>query len=268
MFATVFTFACFLMYIFPLLSAWHVGFDGNVMFWIGLTAFLWLLLPIPILFIVNFVMQLRNPRPKRSMILACLVVPCVSFFLIGGILKFQSGAIETKLGGRDCATWPRMRALDLSWQQANSFLEGCRAANPAFGSGLLIQTCPGYEDHMWDTGNNEFWPYLQFLEANYGCVGFCKSEGSPLWSRPAPVLRPPDACSASVSSVLRTKVKLVAMQLMSFSLMCLFVSLAWMSFFGNTVLSSFDKPKGSRPSKFVPAPLQAGSTASLYTPQA
>lgn len=267
-FATVFTFACFLMFFIPVLSALHVGFDGNVDYWIGYHVIWLLLLPIPILFAVNFAMNMRNRRPKRSMILACLIVPSVVLFLIGGILSFQAGHINTKLTGRDCATWPRMRVLDLSWQAADKFLQACKKANPVLKDRMLVQDCPGYEDQMWNTDQKQYWAYLQFLEVNYGCVGFCGGGAGPLWTRTPEYPRPPDSCAAAVASVLRTKVQQVALQLIVFACIALFVSLAWMGTVGSRVLQNFTQP-GQKSEKFMPAPSSAqlpNTAGSLNTP--
>merc|ERR1719265_1571798 len=106
---------------------------------------------------------MKQRRPKRSLILARIIVPCVDLFLVGGMLLASAGKVRTELLGANCGGVGEAGKLDMHWNAASDFLLTCRAKNPALGDMLLVNHCPGYEDAMWKGNHEKYWTYLQHL---------------------------------------------------------------------------------------------------------
>ena len=94
---------------------------------------------------------------------------------------------------------------------------------------LLLQHCKDYINDYDSEAHADNWPYLQFVERNYNCHGFCKATGVGLWTRDGGM----DACSIAVASVMRGRIQHASWQLMLYSAVVLILFLAWLAFVGN-----------------------------------
>jgi len=221
LFASSLTCALFCVFLFPMLTTLHLQADENVRFWIGNYPLLALLLPVG--WLAAHFYHVSLGRGKRSVLMACVIIPCVVFFLIGGSILFQATHVVDGLLTRDCPHFRAIRPVEQAFQDAAAVLKQCRKEKP----GAILQNCAQYIDE-YDLENHKYnWGYLQFVEANYNCHGFCTSRADGLWSKGGATN---DACAVSVASVLRGRVQHAAWQLMMYNIIVLFVFLAWLSF--------------------------------------
>lgn len=222
-FAAAFFFCSVAIYIFPLIMAWRLAFDSNVDFWFGRFPF-WVTLPIPLVFVVVYILHIKVQRPKRPYMLASFIIPSVTFFMVGSAISYKSIALQDRLLSVDCKVLPRFREIYQAAEDARRLYKKC---NPN-GERILFQVCPEYDKWSQEVEDRaEMWRYLQFVEGSNGCSGFCTAGTTSLWHFPDDQdVR--DACAPCVASVMRTKIDHTASQLKMYSVIVLFSFLAWL----------------------------------------
>lgn len=229
-FNSAFFVICFTAYSFPMITAWRMASDVNVTFWFGRFPF-WCTVPVPLIFIVVYILQTRNGRPKRPFLLLSIIVPSVIFFLVGVSLKFKAKRLQDQLQSVDCSVIPKLRHVYHAAEDARRLYAECNPTNER----MIIQTCPKYGDWLdEDKDRKKTWMYLEYLEENSGCSGFCIAGNRPLWhfKEDAEVR---DACAPCVAAVLGAKVVHSGEQLMFYSVSFLLAFLLWMFLMGPTL---------------------------------
>lgn len=240
LFAAAFFFSCMAVFLFPLISAWDLAFDPNVEYWFGRYAF-WSTLPIPLGFLFTYVYHTRRGRPRKGLVMGSVIIPCVIFFLVGAMFKFEIAKLVDHLNSVDCQTYEKMKVLSDAVADAQKFYKQCDPAD--FGS--LFHSCPKYQTWRKENDHEETWDYLQYLETNFECTGFCKSGLHPLWISARD--RPRDPCAGCVVSVMRTRIGHNALVLMVYSILTLFVFLAWIFIMRPTIIKMSHEMKFRKP---------------------
>jgi len=223
-FAAAFCYGQFTVFCFPLMSAWMVAFDKDVMYWFGTYVFWWTL-PIPFGFFIVYLYHLRRGRLKRGFILGSVIIPCVIFFLLGTSLRFKSEHLKDHLLSVDCQTYPIMKELEIASKEANQLYDQC---NP-HGYDVLFPACADFDKWKRDTNNERTWDYLQHLETNCLCTGFCKSGVKPIWTHTEEE-DTHDACSMCVIIAIDAHIWRVGEQMMASGLIILSIFLLWQFF--------------------------------------
>jgi len=250
-FAAAFCYGCFTVFCFPLMSAWMLSFDRDVMYWFGTYVFWWTL-PIPFGFIGVFFYHMRRGRLKRGMLLGSVIIPCVIFFLLGTSLRFKSEHLKDHLLSIDCQTFPLMKELEDASKEATQLYDKC---NP-HDYDVLFPACADFEKWRSDTENERTWDYLQHLETNCLCTGFCKPGIKPIWTHTKEWSH--DPCNMCVVSAVDTHIWRVGEQMMAVGLIVLILFLIW-HFFMEPSLMTLDMQK---PSNKSPEPVGYGSLSS------
>jgi hypothetical protein len=219
-FATAFCYGCFTVFCFPLMSAWMIAFDKDVMYWFGTYVFWWTL-PIPFGILFVFVYHLRRGHLRRGFVLGSVIIPCVIFFLLGTSLRFKSEHLKDHLLSFDCQTYPIMKELEVAAKEANQLYDEC---NP-HGYDVIFPACADFDKWRRDTDNERTWDYLQHLETNCLCTGFCKSGVKPIWTHSKEWSH--DACATCVVTAIDAHIWRVGEQMMASGLIILLVFLLW-----------------------------------------
>jgi len=220
-------FALFTIFMYPLLAAWSLSYDENVQYWIGTYTFWWTL-PIPIWFILHWFIQANLNKPKRSLIMASFIVPCVVFFLVGGSIRFKAFSIMDKVSGSDCGVYQETRDLIKSHKEAEKYYKECHPAGGKSGFDVLFQSCAKYKTWRKEDDNAKHWDYLMYLETNFACTGFCKAAEESLWSHKEYHDKESyDACFNVVYSVMDSKVTRSGLLLMIYPVFVLAFFLVW-----------------------------------------
>jgi hypothetical protein len=249
LFASSLTGTLFCVFLYPLLTVVHLAFDENVQFWIGWYPLLTLLVPV-VWFIAHFY-HIHLGKGNRAVVTFTFTFPCVVFFLVGGSILFQATHVVDGLLTADCAHFRAIRPVEQAYLDAATVLKKCQEEQK--NDNLLLQHCRDYINEYDSESHADNWPYLQFVERNYNCHGFCEATGVGLWTRDGGM----DACSVAVASVLRGRVQHAAWQLMLYSAAVLILFLAWLAFIG-----SLEDPKQRR----AQAPLVQGNTIPVNMP--
>lgn len=220
LFAALHCLSCFMLFSWPFLTAWNLSLDDNILYWMGSYLFWWIL-AIPFFFLAVYAVAVII-RPEKSLMIGSFVIPCVTIFLLGGSLQAKVGLLSTKLRNRDCGTFPLIRKLEVSLFEAQKQHEQCLEA--AIHPNVLFPSCSQYKKGLEEGENGKHWPYLQSLEANFECTGFC-NPGEPLWTYHKEAGK--DPCASALALFLETRVAHAAQQMMGYAILLTFVSVGW-----------------------------------------
>jgi hypothetical protein len=224
LFASSLTGTLFCIFLYPLLTVFHLAFDENVQFWIGYYPLLTFL--IPVVWLAAHFYHVYLGKGHRGVVTFTFTFPCVVFFLVGGSILFQATHVVDGLLTADCAHFRAIRPVEQAYQDAATVLKKCQEEQK--NDDLLLQHCKDYVNGYDSESHAENWPYLMFVERNYNCHGFCTATGVGLWTRDGGM----DACAVAVASVIRGRVQHAAWQLMLYSATVLVLFLAWLAFVG------------------------------------
>jgi len=183
----VYQFQGFLCLLNILLSAWPLlcyflySTDFHIVFWLG---------PVPqyVNLIVPLCMLLLNLGVQYFGIFSNMAhtarITCFLMFLIIGSILLGAGlyvvtlaeGTATELTSK-CGQTPLTAKLDSEWGRLNAFYEACDPKRQ-----LMITQCPGYSETF---PNRVYVNYLESLEYEFDCVGFCQFWAKPIFSSEA-----------------------------------------------------------------------------------
>lgn len=223
MFPTAFTLVSALAFLTPMYMIVWLSMQPEVAYWSTVyTRVLWVI-PVIILFVHG--VHVRSGVPSKPAVVMALIVPCVLLLVCANNeYKMALGRAE-KLFSTDCDTFPEKAALQRSWEAAYTLYERC-LDETATSSGYAIeklrtnfrvQDCEEYQKGLDEYGKD--WTYLQYLEENHFCAGWCYP-GVQLWTN----RNVKDDCSTFVSSVFRNFVMPHSSQIVLLMIVTLFLS--------------------------------------------
>lgn len=226
MFPSMFTLTCFMMFLVPTWIVARLGRDPDVQYWIGSWCLLSLVLPF--LFMGAYFVHARLRVPHKPTILVCLLTPCLVLLALGDSTHTVVTSRADQLRSTDCDTFVGKRQLERSWQAANLLYVMCLnqtiSSNPQKNftvdqlRGLYrVQDCEEYPAALGTHFKD--WNYLQYLENEHGCAGWC-TWGMPLWTHRDPI----DSCSIAASQVFSGKVRRASKQVVIYSVLALVFS--------------------------------------------
>lgn len=212
--------SCWLLFSWPVITGLHLSYDDNITYWFGSSLFWWMI-PIPFWFLAVYAVKIIL-RPKKSLIMGSMVIPSVVIFLLGGMLMSKSGHLASKLRNRDCGTFPLIHKLEMSLWDAQEKRKECLST--ATHPNVLFSSCKLYESGLKEEENERHWPYLEYLESQFECTGFC-IPGEPIWMYSKEAGK--DPCASALALFMETQVQSASKQMMGFSILLVFVTVGW-----------------------------------------
>lgn len=167
-----------------------------------------------------------------------LILPSVLLLVYGTSMLTSATSKADRFYSNDCNAMSEKAELQRSWEEARSLYRRClretaearNLTETYLAEKFRIQDCLDYEPTLRD--HPRTWPYLQHLEENHACTGFCKP-GEQLWSNGPHK----DACAMSVASVFRHIVQTCCTQVVAFSLITLCLDMSVVVFLGPALRS-------------------------------
>jgi len=205
MFPTAFTMLSVFLFLIPAALALRNDIDPVVTYWRGDSASHLFLAIIPLIIVAAHIYHVRFGANKYVSSLAA-IVPGLMLVVFG----FRMGTTNPERGlfSIDCNIMPEKANLQLEWEAAKLLYKTClqETANKPNSTMTLdylsqhftIQDCTEYERDL--AFHQKTWPYLQYLEENIGCTGFC-IPGPPLWTPPSKPHK--DSCAVAVASAFK-----------------------------------------------------------------
>lgn len=227
------TLTLFILFCFPMVACNYLACQTHVIYWMGTPGFLsW---GVPVLLCMGYIgLAKKRGRPK-VWILSCILLPCVLFLILGNVHLSRASMIGSQLTANDCNSFTRKRELERSWWAAYKIYDTCVIA--AMRGGLnrtlaeeatRVHLCAGYEELWPDNGEN--WEYLQHLEQEDLCSGWCTPQ-RPIWT----FLKTKDACSRVAGDSMFISVRHTSLLLFVYSGVILIVAVVMLVFEGPIV---------------------------------
>lgn len=227
MFASMFSMSVFLIFGYCLTTICYLAYDPDARFFIGRWP-LWGLLWVPLFGVAHW-WHLKQQRPSRSVMMACVFGPASTYFIIGWVILHRATRLHTVLRSSDCSRTEEFKDFNEAALAARAFHDKCLAKS---NEPLLIHYCPGYEDEKAVGKNEQTWEYLKYAEHNYGCAGFCNVKGDPsMWTYQGYQ----DSCAAATANVMKTKVAALAFQMMVYDIIVVVMFLLWIEIMSPTL---------------------------------
>lgn len=227
MFASMFTMCCFLTFGYCLTTIVYFAADPDASFFIGywpLLGLLWL----PCFGVAHY-LHLKAQKPRRSVMMACIFGPAVTYFLMGWSMLHTATRLHTLLRSSDCAHHELFKDFQASALAARKFHNNCLRKT---GERLLIQYCPGYDEMIEKDDNEKYWTYLNYAEHNYGCAGWCNANQEPaMWTYQGFN----DSCAVALANTMNSKIGGMAFQMMIYSICVVGIFLFWIEVMSGTL---------------------------------
>jgi hypothetical protein len=166
--------------IFPIVMYFVFSNNIHVMFWLGMAPqYANLSVPISLCFLnvgVNVITTLRL-QTKTSQKL------CFVLFLLLGSVNIGAGAWVLLEAGRveqdlihECGSTTLTARIEADWQRLSQFYATCQATA---GKAIFIQECPNFVSTF---PNRVYVNYIEDVEIDYSCVGFCQFWAQPIFN--------------------------------------------------------------------------------------
>lgn len=177
--------------IWPLVCFLVFTSDIHVVFWMGKGPMVANLLVPVLLFILNIMVQFFTSCGHKTTAFGAKISCVVIFVLLGScvlgmgaFVMFESGQVSNELINH-CGATPRTARLEAEWNKLNAFYEHC-------GRDRAVTACPGFTRRF---PNRVFVEYLEVMEWDFNCVGFCKFMAKPIFNKQADLAQ---RCSSEV----------------------------------------------------------------------
>lgn len=215
MFPTAYTIFVFAVFITPIWQICHIGHDSNVQYWVGPWCHIAAVLPM--FFVAAHVVHLKKKVPHKPIVIISIFVPAITLLVISDIVMTVAYDKADQLFSTDCDTFEGKRELQRAWNVAENMYFKCLQDTIAQQNrNLTLETAvqlyritdceeyaPAHAQHARQ------WDYLQYLEENHVCAGWC-SGATRLWT----LRDATDNCAVAASSVFTGKIQHISRQVL------------------------------------------------------
>lgn len=170
----------------------HLAQEPNCRYWVGSYP-AYLVLAIPVLILIGHASQAYRRRPNYPAIIISGALPALLCVVIAYFYNVGYFGISSDfLLSTDCTTFVEKFHVEQAYQAAKTFLDECVTAEAKNQSkstefiraNTVISQCPGYDPHA--AGYPREWEYLQSLEEQEHCAGWCNGYEEALWTHNPP----------------------------------------------------------------------------------
>lgn len=168
----------------PLICYRTISHDPHVVFWMG-TEMQQANLLVPAvlvgLMLIVFLIQRAQAQPTvvRGLVFLSFIVAGSVVAGIGVHIFHASQHTSADLVHRCGASGTMTQLVEAEWYRLDQFRQGCAAE---LGYVSLVNHCPGFADVVAAAPRAIFAGYMQELEMDYGCSGFCQPRSGPLFN--------------------------------------------------------------------------------------
>jgi len=202
--------------IYPLIC--YIIFSSNihVVFWMGpMVGYANMAVPISLCLLnlgVSVISRMRM-KTKNSQKVCFFLFLCLGSVNMGmGLWVMMEAERVAEELIEQCGTTTLTARIEAEWQKLNSFYTTCTASKV-----MLVQECPGYSEAF---PNRVYVNYIEDMEIDYSCVGFCQFWAQPIFNLDADrSLR----CASALGDQMLSVKKLVGLaSMLTGSLICSF----------------------------------------------
>lgn len=166
--------------IYPIICYFVYSNNIHVLFWMGTAPqYANLSVPVSLSFLnlgVTGVSQLKLETKRAQRV-------CFTLFVMLGCINFGAGLWVLIEAGRvsedlihQCGSTTLTARIEAEWQRLSQFYSACQVAA---GKMIYIQECPGFAATF---PNRVYVNYIEDVEIDYNCVGFCQFWAQPVFN--------------------------------------------------------------------------------------
>lgn len=215
LYPSLLTLALFAIFGFAIITGVRLSNDPNAIFWVGRSGYA--LLAIPVLLVLAHIAQSYKRAPMYSPVIASICLPPLIAVVVGFTYSVPVEEVVARLLSSDCTTFRQKFHIEQAYKEASSFYDDCLAAQAknssttveAVRADMVISQCPGYNPEA--SGYSKEWAYLQRLEEDEFCAGWCFDGEGALWTH-NPITW--DSCSYAAGMTMKDKVSRNASRMM------------------------------------------------------
>jgi len=215
LYPSLLTLALFAIFGFAVITGVRLSQEPNARFWVGQYGYA--LLAIPVILIVSHIVQSYYRRPMYFFVILSVCVPPLISIFVGFMYAVPVEQVVQRLLSTDCTTFRQKFVIEQAYKEANSFFSDCLSAQAknqsttieAVRKDMVISQCPGYDPKA--SGYASEWSYLQKLEENENCAGWCFDGEGALWTHNPTSW---DSCSSAAGMTMKNKVSRNASRMM------------------------------------------------------
>lgn len=244
LFPLAFTLSCFCVFGYPVTVGMHLSQEPSVVYWIGWSARL--VLVVPLMLVICHILHLIAGRPRFYIVFFSTVVPAGLLMVIANLHLVNLSTKTDALLSADCTADNDKQDLRRAWKAANDIFVGCGGSAAAASARFAdlgtkvaqfrgsesprphqaegpISKCEAYTQALTSKSYQNYfesWSYLMSLERSQHCSGWCDS-GDAMWTYE----ETRDLCNQAAGAVLFSVVKPAAVRMLVSSLLVLAASI-------------------------------------------
>mmetsp|Transcript_31163 Transcript_31163/g.85380 ORF Transcript_31163/g.85380 Transcript_31163/m.85380 type:complete len:275 (+) Transcript_31163:114-938(+) len=223
-----FTLCLFAMFAPAIVASLTIATNATAVYWLGGVG--WFILLVPALLVVSHVYHYCAGRPRLFPTIVGTVVPSLIVILIGFLALKPIAGVASKLDSADCTSYPEKYKLDLAYRSAAQTFDTCvqRVATSTSTTAeataplLDLSDCSEYKTSPEGDDYSSQWAYLQKMEVNQVCSGWCTPGEPALWTRTHYAM---DLCANAAAAELTGKVANLGRRLMLLGILELIASI-------------------------------------------
>jgi len=230
LFPSLLTIALFAIFGSSIVNGVRLAQEPNAKYWVGQAGYA--VIAIPPLLIISHLVQSYYRRPLYLAIVFSCAVPPLMSLIVGFMYMEPVNEAVSRLLSTDCTTFHTKFHIQQAYLAANTFYDDCLVAQAkntsttveAVKKNMVITQCPGYNPQA--AGYPREWAYLQALEKQENCAGWCFDGESALWTHNP---RYWNSCSSAAGMTMKNMVARNAERMMASGVIS-FVLAAFMIF--------------------------------------
>mmetsp|Transcript_59538 Transcript_59538/g.128822 ORF Transcript_59538/g.128822 Transcript_59538/m.128822 type:complete len:264 (-) Transcript_59538:125-916(-) len=219
------TFIVAVLFFYPVSLCMILHSKMTVQYWFGHGA-LWAAFAVPLWILITHILIARGVLRRGLAAIVVIIMPAAFLASVCQVQAWQFTERAGALVSQDCTSFLGKAKLQRSWVAAQALKNSCTenlvnmtGADPYETAEIItFEDCPGYFEGKLQFGDD--WTYLQHLEKNYHCGGWCTAE-LPLW---VPQANTQDSCSLAVARSMGGNISLLGVQVTVYSGILLFSS--------------------------------------------
>jgi hypothetical protein len=186
LYPTLMTIGLFALFGSAIVNGLRLTHEPNAKYWVGQAGYA--VLAIPFIVIVAHIIQAYYRRPLFYAVILSWSCPLLISMFIGYLYLVPVNQIVDRLLSTDCTTFGTKLHIEQAYKAASTFYDECLAAEARIQStteeavrqGMVISQCPGYQPDA--SGYAREWAYLESLEKDSKCAGWCFVGEGALWT--------------------------------------------------------------------------------------
>jgi hypothetical protein len=177
-----------LLSMFNIVLYFRLGADLHIVMWMGEAAkYINLAVPALLTWVSVSLIMMNFCECKKDCVQRVILINfglAAFLLIIGSIYVFiKAWTVHNELV-HTCGESRMTSAIQSEWQRLADFQKSCAEVMGRAESDIFVQECPDFQE-VNEGGHKEYVEYIEDMEYDYGCQGFCEFFSRPLFNEDA-----------------------------------------------------------------------------------